>query len=229
MTATSGPRGWFDSLARAAAGGTDSRRQPLDKAAPAGPQTNAVPLGELSALADHPFTRRTGIKMFAGAVAAFLTADLPFAATSDAGPVISKNCLANCRGYYYEAYKNTIGKCAVTFGPFAFWCPYAAVADFLYAAEVSCPDQCEPPPPPTTVPTTAAPPPPTIAPTTTPSSQPTCPQGYTPCTPPGAGVTFCLPPTAVCCNVGTAQYCSVGAICCPTSNMCALSPSLCPN
>ena len=228
MTATSRQTGWFDSLAKAAAGGTASRGRPPDKGAPAGPQADAPSLGEPSALAKRPFTRRTGIKMLTAAVVAFLTSDFPFASTSDAGPVTSKNCLANCRGYYYEAYKNVISKCAVTFGPFAFWCPYAAAADFLYAAEVSCPDQCAPPR--TTVPTTPAPPPPTSAPTTAPAPQPTCQPGYTPCSPPGAGgITFCLPPTAICCNVGTAQYCSVGEICCPDSNMCALSPSLCPN
>ncbi len=158
--------------------------------------------------------------MLAGGIAAFLATDLPFPAAGNAALDTGADCLAACRNTYYERYVGEKGYCDRLYGIFDLFCELRALSEFNEAASVTCPEQCKPKaPPPPPPPTTTAPAPSTVS----------CDPGYTPCSPPGAdGTSFCLPPTAICCSVGTAEYCSAGTVCCPGSNRCALSYALCP-
>lgn len=235
MTPSNTPKPWFDSLAEAAAArGAASRRSRLDEAArhatrPADP----TPPRQLAGIGPKPFTRRTGLKMFVGAVAAFLTEDLGLPAASYAGSSSSATCLSDCRNYHYQGYLAELQSCEGQWGWFSLFCDLGALSEYRANADINCPNQCRSPTPPPTTTTTPPPPTTTTTTTTTTPSSGSCVSGYTVCNPSGLpdGVTLCLPPSAICCPAttgSTAMYCSVGELCCPGSDRCALTMELCP-
>jgi hypothetical protein len=201
MTQAPNPKPWFDTLAQAVAGDTVSRRHLLDRAARhATPHANPTSPDELTAIAQRPVTRRTGLKMLGGAIAAFLAAGLRLPTVAGAQPTVSAaDCLANCRNYEFESIRANLLKATAVVGvPAAILAFAAAIA---YRFDVTCLNECGLPPPTTTPPTTTTPSPPSNA---------TCPPPTAAC-----GI-FCLDPnTYICCpTTSSAGYCSLGEMCC---------------
>lgn len=196
MTASTDPTPWFDRLAQAAAGGTVSRQHPLHDhvARPAARQPDPTLPQELAAVVQEPVTRRTGLRVLAGAVFAFLAVGLPSATAAGAA-----DCLAACRNGWYSGLKKVIVKTSLIAGvPGGL---FGVAANMIYRFEVTCPTQCNQPPGPPAPPTTTTPSPPSTA---------TCPPPSVAC-----GV-FCLDPNVyICCpSTSSAGYCELGEVCC---------------
>ena len=201
MTAAPNPKPWFDTLAQAAARDTVSRRHLLDQAARrASPRANPTSPAELTAIAQRPVTRRTGLKMLGGAIAALIGAGFRLPTTANAQPsATAANCIANCRNAEFESIRANLLKATAVVGVPAALLAFAAV--IAYRFDVTCLNECGIPPTPTTPPTTTTPAPP---------SNGTCPPPSAAC-----GI-FCLDPnTYICCpTTSSAGYCSLGEQCC---------------
>jgi hypothetical protein len=210
MTARERRGHWVDALARGATKSAGSRNYQFgQRAQPASLTPPEIPPGELVADMDRRFTRRTTLKIVAGALAAFVAPDLGPTAMAGARSAEGGNCLANCRNDYYNAIKGVELKSILLIGvPGTI---VGAYVGFLYRSEVTCPNECGPPGPSSSSPPGTTPPPASVP----------CPQGFQPC---NGG---CINPgTIICCPPeSTALYCSVGETCC--SDHCVLSGQPC--
>src|ERR1700728_209502 len=98
MTARERRGHWFDALARGASKSVGSRNYQHDqRAQPAFFTPSDIPPGEFVADMDRRFSRRTTLKIVAGAMAAFVATDLGPTAITSAQSAGGGNCLANCR------------------------------------------------------------------------------------------------------------------------------------